>query len=1473
MKRIFIFLSLIISFYWSFGQTTDAPRSIGPTLGVLYGKATWANASDFTSFGGFGMTITAVSNKLNISTTNPGVFNSTCDLTAYGYSLLENSGFFMRFTIDSARAAYTKGPVLSFHSQNSHALISYYLYCDLSLGGTGRLYLATNYPSQQILDSSYFPIEYTTGDSIEYNIQRQFGNVFVATARNATTNATSLPVQLTYVYPSAFTTVVGVPNTSLFSIGDLGGLYTIDSLQIYSNVKTRPLWAILADSKYFGYGSDFTNRVANLLTQNVPDLWVSSGQGDRTSEVQERLHEIYKVSPINVIIGTGANDPDSNTTKTNITNLVDSLQAHGINCYFSIFFQNNNAWEQNWLVLTYGANHVFPTWQATAQTDALNSDGVHLTGYGDTLAYYALLSSGLFPLASYPNKIQLRSTEQVRGYMSAVDKMKLDSLYNYNSVTSFLQPQTTGNIAVQDQWTGGNTSDINGRTPPQINTPGGTWTRLGSPTAGIESGSLYAPVAANAQYYISTGGLTNQDVSIVINNVSNPTGGITNLIGLETSGNTLLQMVVVGTTGFTSGTIIQLIGGVATQIYVGSATPHVGDTFHLKTFNGTAYAYQGQNLLGSAPYNYNVLTGTGAGFGIYQDTSTKFGTFQVSDYTNYPNFYAWQINHDGTISGNGTRGSPLSVVGGGSGITQLTGPVTAGPGSGSQASSITAGAVGTTQLAANGVTLAKMATNTANTLLGYDGSGNPVDITAGSNITISGGTISSSGGGSAALTSTYVGYGNASNILTGTSEFTYNHSTQQMNVPFGVIGTGNVATNNLFAIRTPDTLHTYELIHFPTKRGDTATTTKGGNFGFYLGTNGWVAADGVSNNVFGWGYNWNGAGGLTNSNEAAFFDQLQTDATTSLFKRDIGFITTGTTVTNVLEMQVPKGTNTGAQVIGHADVWDWYNEANTSNGATFNAGTGVFQITGTAPSFTLNPNGGGFGQLTIGTNSSGQVVFSNSVNTGAASITWSNPFTINPGTSTTPITIDLQAGTTVGINFSGAGTGGFVPLNINGGYTGGVINEIINTSGGSVAYSAELLQTAGTGGVNNSPMIIFRNNGASGSKDWTIGNNTNTGNLDIAHATAGLLGSGQVIAVSNAGNLLLATQTDVASSLLTMNSTTKGFLLPRMTTTQQNAISSPATGLMIYDNVLNNPAYYNGSAWVDISGGGVTTVGSFSGSGITNGASISGSTITFGPADATHPGMVSTGTQTLAGNKLFTGNIDIGGSSVPANSLFTIEGNSSYFPSGNSGARLNSATGTTNTDAVTTGTSAANMWIYSLNAPTLAATNTGVTYPIAATLFVNIAPSAGTNVTLTNAYSIYANGNSFINGNLSSPTNSVATFSHFVGNSSTPTIAAGTGAGTGPTVSITGTDQDGVISVTAGTTPGTSATVATITFSLAFPTNTFPVLTPANSNAALLSGVTMVYTTGTTTNFTITSGTSALTSTLQYKWYYHVGAD
>ncbi|UCG88387.1 MAG: hypothetical protein JSW71_07550, partial [Gemmatimonadota bacterium] len=53
-----------------------------------------------------------------------------------------------------------------------------------------------------------------------------------------------------------------------------------------------------------------------------------------------------------------------------------------------------------------------------------------------------------------------------------------------------------------------------------------------------------------------------------------------------------------------------------------------------------------------------------------------------------------------------------------------------------------------------------------------------------------------------------------------------------------------------------------------------------------------------------------------------------------------------------------------------------------------------------------------------------------------------------------------------------------------------------------------------------------------------------------------------------------------ASAVADLESTTKGLLIPRMTTTQRDAISSPATGLIIYNTTTNQRNFYNGSAWV-----------------------------------------------------------------------------------------------------------------------------------------------------------------------------------------------------------------------------------------------------------------------------------------------------
>ncbi len=61
-----------------------------------------------------------------------------------------------------------------------------------------------------------------------------------------------------------------------------------------------------------------------------------------------------------------------------------------------------------------------------------------------------------------------------------------------------------------------------------------------------------------------------------------------------------------------------------------------------------------------------------------------------------------------------------------------------------------------------------------------------------------------------------------------------------------------------------------------------------------------------------------------------------------------------------------------------------------------------------------------------------------------------------------------------------------------------------------------------------------------------------------------------------------------SSAILDVKSTTKGFLLPRMTTAQKNAIVTPAAGLVVYETTTASLQVYNGSGWVQLGSGGAT---------------------------------------------------------------------------------------------------------------------------------------------------------------------------------------------------------------------------------------------------------------------------------------------
>jgi hypothetical protein len=73
----------------------------------------------------------------------------------------------------------------------------------------------------------------------------------------------------------------------------------------------------------------------------------------------------------------------------------------------------------------------------------------------------------------------------------------------------------------------------------------------------------------------------------------------------------------------------------------------------------------------------------------------------------------------------------------------------------------------------------------------------------------------------------------------------------------------------------------------------------------------------------------------------------------------------------------------------------------------------------------------------------------------------------------------------------------------------------------------------------------------------------------------------EAMRINSAGRVGIGTSSPDASAILDVQSTTKGVRMPNMTTTEKNAISSPAAGLMVYDTTLAKLCVYT-TAWETI---------------------------------------------------------------------------------------------------------------------------------------------------------------------------------------------------------------------------------------------------------------------------------------------------
>jgi hypothetical protein len=142
--------------------------------------------------------------------------------------------------------------------------------------------------------------------------------------------------------------------------------------------------------------------------------------------------------------------------------------------------------------------------------------------------------------------------------------------------------------------------------------------------------------------------------------------------------------------------------------------------------------------------------------------------------------------------------------------------------------------------------------------------------------------------------------------------------------------------------------------------------------------------------------------------------------------------------------------------------------------------------------------------------------------------------------------------------------------------TSGTLSSVsikATSSNGSMEIGKFSASTGTTKIINSSDGYIY--NATAG--DIAILNNFSTGKIKFA---AGGSSTAQMT-LSASGVLSIGTTSPNASAITQIDSTTQGFLPPRMTTTQKTAIATPAAGLVVYDTTLNKLCVYT-TAWETI---------------------------------------------------------------------------------------------------------------------------------------------------------------------------------------------------------------------------------------------------------------------------------------------------
>jgi hypothetical protein len=188
-------------------------------------------------------------------------------------------------------------------------------------------------------------------------------------------------------------------------------------------------------------------------------------------------------------------------------------------------------------------------------------------------------------------------------------------------------------------------------------------------------------------------------------------------------------------------------------------------------------------------------------------------------------------------------------------------------------------------------------------------------------------------------------------------------------------------------------------------------------------------------------------------------------------------------------------------------------------------------------------------------------------------------------TSTSAMSGNLDMQNNLILNIGAAGTdfitGGGLALAVGARLGVGVVasTNIVEIAGDGLGTTGGLFKTKGDIQLGASATFGGSLFFGSGGFNYATGDYIVQDAVGRIHILGGGSGAAAVQFVVNSGKVGIGVLSPAASSILDVTSTTLGFLPPRMTTAQRDAIGSPASGLVIYNTTTGKLNVRGAAAW------------------------------------------------------------------------------------------------------------------------------------------------------------------------------------------------------------------------------------------------------------------------------------------------------